>query len=249
MTLHSAVIAYFLVFCRVGIFFLMAPGFSSERVPRHSRLYLSISLSLIIGFTLEDNSSVPLGAYSQIILAALIVHEVFAGLILGFISRVFIFAIESLITLFCYTIGLSNIFTSELLEHDASPALSTFVILASIQLLFITDLHHVLIQGIVHSYSMVSFGGNIHLSSALNDIVRAISQSYLVVLRLSSPFLIYAIIINFSFAFFSRLSPNFPIYFISGPIVVFLGLTFFKNSSNEFLSSLILSLRQLIVKS
>lgn len=227
---------------------MIAPGLSSDRVPLLSRLFLSIALSLVL-FPISDVDSFhSKGVGSTMFPAPYMIHELFAGIYLGFICRLFIFAIDSLITAFSYAIGLSNIFNSELTDTDASPVLSTLLIVSSIQLILATDLHHIFIQAAIQSYSAISFSGSLDAASVLSEIIHSLSQSYLLVLQLSSPFLIFSVVVNLSFAFLSRLSPNYPIYLISGPFVIFLGLSLFKSSSNEFLSSLIFSFRQFILR-
>jgi flagellar biosynthetic protein FliR len=227
---------------------MIAPGFSSDRVPLRSRLFFSIALSLVLCPISDVSDFHSKGVGSTMIPAPYIIRELYAGIFLGITCRLFIFAIDSLITAFSYSIGLSNIFNSELTDTAASPVLSTLLIVTSIQLILATDLHHIFIQAAIQSYSAISFSNNLDAASVLSETIHSLSQSYLLVLRLSSPFLIFSVIINLSFAFLSRLSPNYPIYFISGPFVIFLGLSLFKNSSNELLSSLIFSFRQFILR-
>ena len=59
---------------------------------------------------------------------------------------------------------------------------------------------------------------------ALNRMTDALSASFLVALRITSPFIIYAVVVNFSIGLINKLTPQIPVYFISLPFVLFGGL-------------------------
>ena len=56
--------------------------------------------------------------------------------------------------------------------------------------------------------------------SALIDVVDTLSQSFYVTLRLASPFIAYAILVNLAIGFLNKLTPHIPVYFISLPFVL-----------------------------
>lgn len=175
----------------------------------------------------------------------LITHELLVGLMYGLIGRIFIFALESLMTTFSLTIGLSNIFETGIFDIESSPVLSTLIILISIQLILVTDLHHMLIRGIDHSFTIAPISENLDLSGLIQEITLILSQSYLLALRITSPFIFFAIIVNLSFAFLARLAPHVQIYFVTGPIVIFSGMYFFHLVSADFLAAFIGSFRNI----
>ena len=59
---------------------------------------------------------------------------------------------------------------------------------------------------------------------ALNRLTDALSGAFLVALRITSPFIVYAVIVNFSIGLTNKLTPQIPVYFISLPFVLFGGL-------------------------
>ena len=56
--------------------------------------------------------------------------------------------------------------------------------------------------------------------SALTDITDTLSDAFFVMIRLGSPFLAYAILVNLAIGFINKLTPQIPIYFISLPFVI-----------------------------
>ena len=239
MNLTDFIAGNFIIFCRVGGCMMVAPGFSSERVPIQARLYLSVAISLIIAPMIMEPGIPRFTAGGGLQLLPLIAHELVIGFALGLLGRLFILALETLITTFCLTIGLGNIFNSGILDAEATPALSTLIVLAALQLIFVSDLHHEIIRGIDHSYQTAPIINDFKISGFLDEIINVLTQSHLLALRITSPFLIFALIVNLAFAFLARLSPQTPIFFISGPCVILLGLYAFDVISGDFMGSFI----------
>ena len=59
---------------------------------------------------------------------------------------------------------------------------------------------------------------------ALVDVTDTVSESFFVVLRLGSPFVAYALLVNLAIGFVNKLMPQIPVYFISLPFVIAGGL-------------------------
>lgn len=237
MTPLDKILTVFIVFLRIGSFMMIAPGFSSGRIPMVFRLYFSIAIAM---------SSYPQGdfdafkiseLYNPITFLKITLHELSIGGFLGFFCRLFITAIETLFTTYSYAIGLSNIFASGSSDAELSPVLTSFILLFCIQIMFIVNLHHIFILEIERSYGILSIQTEITYSFILRDLVNSLSQSYFLALRLSSPFVLFSVILNLSFAFMARLTPHTQAYFVSGPAIILLGLYFFQSLSSDFLSS------------
>ncbi len=56
--------------------------------------------------------------------------------------------------------------------------------------------------------------------AALVDVTDTLSESFLVVLRLGSPFVAYSLLVNLTIGFVNKLVPQIPVYFISLPFVI-----------------------------
>lgn len=237
MNLSDFIAGYFIIFCRVGGCLMVAPGFSSERVPIQARLYLSIAISLILAPMIMETGAPHGITFDGPHLLPLIIHELVIGFTLGILGRIFILALETLITTFCLTIGLGNIFNSGIVDAEATPALSTLIVLVALELIFVSDMHHEINRGIDHSYQAAPLLYNLKISGILDEIMEVLTQSHLLALRITSPFLIFALIVNLAFAFLARLSPQTPIFFISGPCVILLGLYAFDVISGDFMGS------------
>lgn len=249
MTPIQSLILVLIIFCRLSGFLMIAPGFSGDRIPVLLRLYLSLAISVFAAPIIETEAFFNPSNLDYSSISLIVLHELILGVFFGFLCRIFIFALETIVTCFCYTIGLSNIFDAGVVNTETSPVLSSFFVIATIQLIFITELHLVFIQGIVNSYKIIPVDQDFSSSIILNNLTNSISQSYLLVIQILSPILLFSIIVNLAFAFLARLSPNIPVFFVSGPCVILLGFFFFNSHSRDFFTALIFSFRHIILRS
>lgn len=221
---ESAIAPFFVLFCRIGGCLMVAPGFSSERVPVRVRLYLAIGVALAIAPAHLEAIESGLHNAGLLKLVATIIWELTIGVLIGLLARLYFLALETLATAVAMTIGLGNIFGSALLESEPAPALSTFVVICALTLVFVTDQHLEIIRGISLSYQTAPVFATPGSESFLTELTRVLTESHLLALRISSPFLIFGLIVNLAFGFLARLTPQVPVYFISGPFVIILGI-------------------------
>ncbi len=52
------------------------------------------------------------------------------------------------------------------------------------------------------------------------DFTDALSAAFLATLRIAAPFIVFAILVNFSVGLVNKLTPSIPVYFISMPFVL-----------------------------
>lgn len=238
MTLLESVVAPgFVLFCRIGGCLMVAPGISSDRVPARARLYLSLAVTLALAPALLETIGPQLSGGDPLRLGGAIIGELTIGVFLGLLARLYFLALEALATAVAMTIGLGNIFGSGLNETEPVPALATFVVLCATVLVFVTDQHLEIIRGIYLSYQTAPVLTAPGADSLLDELTRVVTQSHLLALRISSPFLLFGLIVNLAFGFLARLTPQAPIYFISGPFVIILGLYGFSIVAQDFFTA------------
>ena len=77
-----------------------------------------------------------------------------------------------------------------------------------------------IIKALVMSYDFAPMSVAFNPQSALVDMTDTISESFMVMIRLGSPFIAYAILVNLGIGFVNKLVPQIPVYFISLPFVI-----------------------------
>lgn len=62
-----------------------------------------------------------------------------------------------------------------------------------------------------------------------------LSRSFILTLRISSPFIVYALIVNLAVGLASKLTPQIPLYFVTVPAVAYGGLWLLYATCKPFL--------------
>ncbi len=231
----NAVLSVFVLFCRIGSCLMLMPGFSSDRVPVNVRLFLALAVTLALTPLLSADVQPSFIHASPIELMRLLISEVLTGILIGFLGRIFFAALETLATSIAMSIGLSSALGAPIEEMEALPAISTLITLTATTLLFVTDLHWEILRGIVASYRALPVSEGFGSQFGLIQIADCLSKSFFLSLRVSSPFIAFAIIVNFSVGLTNKLTPQIPVFFISTPFVVAGGLFLFYFSFKQFI--------------
>lgn len=225
------VLSIFLVFCRVGTCMMVAPGYSRSNIPVQVRLFLAINVTLMLVPLLEATVRPAVEGVTTSALVGAICSELMIGFVIGLSARVFFSALETMATLIASAIGLGTAGVVEDGEHV--PALVPIITLSAAVLFFLTDQHWELLRGLISSYRIWVPTVGISIDSSLTQLVENLSEAFTLALRVASPFIIYAVIVNFAVGLANKLTPAIPVYFISIPFVLLGGLMLFYLVSGE----------------
>jgi flagellar biosynthesis protein FliR len=220
---QGTVLALFAVFCRIGSCFLVLPGFSSARIPIQFRLFIALGVSLSLMPMLWDvvypKVSSPETTYIGIVFV-----EGLIGVVMGLIARFFVLGLQFTGTVLTMMIGFNAPPTNDVLEDGAENQLTNMLSFAGLLVLFILDFHHVIILALADSYRTLPIGGDFEARRALVTLTDTLSSTFMIMLRLASPFIVYGFLFNIAIGFINKLSPQMPIYFISTPFIIMGGL-------------------------
>jgi flagellar biosynthesis protein FliR len=214
----------FLLFCRVGGCLMLAPGFSSSQIPVQIRLFVALAVTLALTPLLLDR--IPGGALGgdPVLTLKLIAVESLVGGAIGFLARIFFFALETLAAAGAQMLGLANPFDVEVVAGEQLAPLATLISLSALTLLFVADLHWELLRGLVASYDVVPVGADFDSRFALRQVADAFGESFRLALRIASPYVIYALIVNLALGLVNRLTPQIQVVFVATPFVAAGGL-------------------------
>lgn len=223
---ETVVLAAFLAFCRIGGCFLFMPGLSSVRVPIQIRLFVAMAATGALLVHLWDHI-VPFVDKRPQVLAPMIASELLIGGVIGGLARLYVMALHFIGSAMAMLIGYGGMGGTAVEEAEPQAALATIISFSALMLLFVFDFHHEIIKALVTSYDVAPLDAFFNPRAALVDVTDTLSESFLLVLRLGSPFVAYAVLVNLTIGFVNKLVPQIPIYFISMPFVIAGGLIIF----------------------
>jgi len=220
----QATIGALVLFCRIGGCLMLAPGFSNPQIPVQPRLLIAIAVTLALTPLLIDK--IPAAALSDdpVLMAKTIAVELLVGGMIGALARIFFLALEALGAAAAQMLGFANPFGMQVEAGETLAPLATLVSLTAATLLFAADLHWELLRGVAASYDVAPVGAAFDGGWALHQIADALGESFRLSLRVISPYVMYALIVNLLLALISRLTPQIQAFYLATPFVVAGGL-------------------------
>jgi flagellar biosynthesis protein FliR len=202
----------FLLFCRVGGCIMLAPGFSSMRIPMQIRLLVTIGLILAISPMAAPPIVEQAGRLTDVARELLIGGEALAGIMIGAMARLFFLALQAAANVISSVIGLAGVPGIPIDETEAGSTLAVLASSAATVVVLALGLHVELIRAILDSYRVVAVGSVIEPSALLNNFVQVLAETSLLTLRLASPFIAYGVVVNVTLGLANRFAQQVSIY-------------------------------------
>ncbi len=221
---QGTILVLIAVFGRIGACFMFLPGFSSARIPMMLRVFLALAISISVLPMLWG----PLYARVQnspTQYISMIFVETMIGSVIGLIARFFTFGLHYAGTVITMMSGFNSPPAADILDSESSNQVTNLLTFGALMVLFSLDFHHVIIMALIDSYDAIPVGGIFNTQKALVTLTDTIAMTFLVMLRLASPFIAFGFLFNVAIGFINKLAPQIPIYFISAPFQIMAGLT------------------------
>ncbi len=203
---------------------MIVPGFGSARIAAQIRLFIALAISLALAPLLLKQVMQIIPDVSPASLLLLIASELLIGATIGFIGRAFLAALQTLGTFAAMSMSFSPMAGTPIEGGEPVPALVNLMTMTAVVLIFISGLHWQMISGLIDSYQVVPPAMSFAVQDSLIQATDALKEAFILALRISSPFIIYAVVVNLALGLANKLTPQIPIYFIAMPFVIAGGL-------------------------
>lgn len=223
--LTTGVFAFMIIFVRFGTAMMIMPGIGDSFVPANIRLYYALGLSLVVAPVMQPLVPDPIPAFN--ILLPLLVIEFITGLFIGTIARILMMALDTGGMLISLASGISNaqVFNPSLAVQGS--VFGAFLSVTGVTLLFVTNLHHLLLHGLVESYQMFPIGGLPDTGSMAELMAKAVSASFVTGFQIALPFVIISLVLYVGMGVLTRLMPQLQVFMIAIPLQIMLALVTF----------------------
>jgi flagellar biosynthetic protein FliR len=233
---EGQIIAFALVLMRIIAFVVSWPVFGSANVPVPLKVMLSLILAMAVFPTLHFANIDLLHINDEILMMT--IREIFIGLSLGFLMRMFFFAVSVMGEIVSVTMGLS----AAQLYNPAMGAQSNVVeqfelILATLFFLSLNG-HHLFLTGMVQSFTTApvsAVGLNYH---AFTTVGAAVQEIIMIGLKMSAPVLVAVFLTNIAMGVLGRAVPQINVLVTSMPVTVMLGLLILIVTTPLFISEM-----------
>mgnify|MGYP001158769973 FL=1 len=216
------VFAFLMIFARVGSAFFLFPGFRGKQVNIRTRLSIALAVSFLLTPLLID--VLPEMPGDPLVLLLILAGEILSGAVLGTSALIMFSAVQVAGTVISFVSAMANALIFDPISQQQSAIVAGFLSTTATLLLFVTDLHHVLIQALIDSYSLFKPGAP-HIMGDISElIVRQVSAAFKHGVQLAAPFIVVSIVYNLALGLMTRLSPQIPIFFVAMPFQLVLSI-------------------------
>ncbi|KEO56631.1 flagellar biosynthetic protein FliR [Thalassospira permensis] len=212
-------------FARIGSAFALMPGIGSRMVPARARLLFAFWVSVLISPL--SSPLIPAQPADALTTFVYLVHEITIGLFFALFAQVMMASLQIAGSIIAYTSSLASAFTNDPISGAQSAVTGNFVTQIGLVLLFATGMDHLMIQAIFESYSLFPPGGVLPAGDMSEFFARAINESFLIAIKLSSPFLLVSIVFQIALGLLNKLMPQLPVFFVAMPAQILLGFLLF----------------------
>ncbi len=216
---------FIFVFIRIGAFFAFAPGFSTSYVPIRARLSIALAICLIVTPVIHDKiPPLPPQAFE---LLKEVFFESTIGVFYAFFMRMMVSAVDLAGEKISMALSFSNAQAFDATTDNQSMLVTSLMSYTVILIMFATNTHYLMIEGIIESYDLFKPGMPLPVDDFVTFLSETMNESFIIGFRISAPFIIFSIILYGCMGLISRLMPQFQIFFLMLPLQVYLGLSLF----------------------
>lgn len=214
--LVTDVYLFLAVFARMGSALMVLPGFGELTIPSRVRLALALTLTFIL-FPLVVDLIPPMPS-SPIGLGIFIGGEVLIGLVIGALARLLVSALQVGGTIIAFNSGLGSAQLFDPTVGQQGAITGAFLATVGVTLLFVTNMHHLMLFALVDSYQLFVPGGAFPVGDVSDLAAQFVARSFRMGLQIAMPVVVVGVLIYVSMGLMARLMPQIQVFFIALPL-------------------------------
>jgi flagellar biosynthetic protein FliR len=217
-------LGFVLIFARMSGLMVAAPIFGEATVPPQVRAGLALLISLVF---YPIVAAPKLGADPQLFqIVHLVIVETGVGLLIGFSARLLLSGIELAgeVAGFQMGLGLVNVIDPTF-QNQVSLVAQTMTLFATL-ILVVMDGHHLFIQALASSYTLVPAGTAVLSQNTFQSFTMLTGQLFVIGLKVGAPLVVSLLAANFAMGLMARSVPQMNVFVVGFPFTIGLGLVF-----------------------
>lgn len=220
--LTTGVFAFMIAFTRIGTAVMIMPGIGNTFVPSNIRLYFALGFALVFFPIIQ--TALPAKIPATPVLLTVMMCEFVIGMFIGLIARALMSALDTAGFIVSSQSSLANAQLFNPTFATQGSIIGTFLTLAGVLLMFATDLHHLLILGIVRSYDIFPVGKVPDVGSMSELLTHAVTGGFMVGIQITAPFLIIILLLYIAMGVMTKLMPQVQVFMIAIPVQIYIAL-------------------------
>jgi flagellar biosynthetic protein FliR len=143
--------------------------------------------------------------------------------VLGLTARLAISALQIAGSVIAQQLGLGFVTAVDPTQGQQGVIVGNFLTILGITLLFVTNLHHLVIAALHDSYQLFRPGEVPVVGDVAALVARTTTAAFRVGVQLAGPFLVFGLLFNVALGVLSRLMPQMQVFFVAMPLSILIG--------------------------
>ena len=216
------VVVWLLVLVRVSGIFVTAPVFSNHHLPVQVRVLTAVGISFALAPLASPQTASPPAEVLPFVL--LIIREGMVGLALGFVPAIIFLAVQYAAEMVDLQMGMGmGGWVDPTFRTSVSPVGNFQYLLATVMFLSL-DGHHLLLEALARSFTLIPLGTFTLMAPAVGGVVRLFGQMALFGVQVAAPILSVLLITDVGLGILGRAAPQLNLLVGSPPLKVTVGL-------------------------
>lgn len=216
-----SVIFFALLLLRMIAFVFSSSIFGHSGVPISLRILFSLTFTMILFSTVKSPTLSSTYGEDLILLAG---REMIIGLSLGYLTRLFFFAVSMTGDMVSMAMGLSNASLFNPMTNSQGNVIEQLHNVLGTLMLLALGGHHIFIEAISQSYDLVPVGSWSLKVAGLGEFARLAQEVLVITIKMCAPVIVAMLLTNVGMAILGRAIPQINILVTSAPIQVMIGL-------------------------
>ncbi|MDH7481920.1 MAG: flagellar biosynthetic protein FliR [Armatimonadota bacterium] len=213
--------AFILILSRTAGIFAITPLFGSNQVPLQIRIAMAVGLAIVFVPLYRLNGVL---ASDALQMALLIGKETLVGLVIGFVATLVLTTVQIAGEFVDMQSGFSFASMVDPVNGTHTAVVARLHYLIAGLLFFVTNAHHVMIQGLADSFSLVPIGQLVINSAVANGVMDLFVHLFMVAIRIAMPVLSAVFLADISLALIARAVPQMNVLIVGFPLKIGVGL-------------------------
>lgn len=212
---------FIVVFARLGAALMTMPGFGEASVTPRLRMALALAVTVVLVPVVGPLLPVLPEGIAALVL--LVISEVLIGVAIGTFARLLTTGLQVGGTFIAFHVGLGAAQLFDPQSQQQGAITGAFMTTLGITLLFVADLHHLMLAALADSYAVFAPGAGFPLGDAADTAARFVADGFRLGLRIAMPVVMFSLIIYASMGLMGRLMPQMQVFFVALPLQLLIG--------------------------
>ncbi len=212
---------FLLILARSSAIFLITPIFGRRNLP----VIFKIGLAFMISIILVNIVEVPLNLFNGFVqFLFLIIKEVIAGLVIGFVTYVVFASIYFAGQIIDMKTGFGIVNVLDPQTNTQVPIMGNFLYVFTLVVFITIDGHHMLLSALIKSFEIVAVGKLQITALAVDAITKIMMDTFIIGFKISAPVIAAILLTDVALGILAKTMPQMNVFMVGMPLKILVGI-------------------------